>query len=563
MKHTGVEIVYGNVAVGAKEDFEATTADKASFVDLSQLQYYGLDVKNYGNPCELYQTVLDGNSVMFPSTPEGESFGLWSESISEDDGTFANPIVLEFTSNEQYASQGLTLTFDTYNEIYPTHISIEWLRVLGEEETVLSQKEFYPNNAQYFCYNLVENYNKIVITFYALNMPQNRLKMRSIDYGYGTVFTGEELRNVKNIQEINPISTEISINTSDFTLDSKADVEYSFQAKQPLSVYFNGNLISTIFIRTSRRKAKRLWEVQGEDYIGLMDSVPYFGGIYNNALAIDILNDIFNVAKIPFEIEDNFQNLTVSGYIPYGTCRTALMQVAFAIQAIVDTSNSAVVKIYSLKDEIKQTIPLNRIMQGQSFVDEETVTGVEVKAHTYRPISETIDVYSAEDSGTGENIFVTFNEPLYDLSIVNGEILESGANYSIINANANCVLSGKKYEHTMTTKRKNNPLVLASDIEKIASIENATLVSPSNIDNVLEKCYNWLVRVNQINLKIVEGKHVSDGEKTPKEITYDATTNVGDLITTKTEYLGDITGRIIKQTFSLAGGIIIKDTVLR
>ena len=66
--------------------------------------------------------------------------------------------------------------------------------------------DFTPNSAFYFCRQFVEYYNKVVITFNSLNLPYNRLKLRSIDYGYGTYFYGDELRNVKLIQEIDPIS---------------------------------------------------------------------------------------------------------------------------------------------------------------------------------------------------------------------------------------------------------------------------------------------------------------------------------------------------------------------
>lgn len=88
-------------------------------------------------------------------------------------------------------------------------------------------------------------------------------------------------------------------------------------------------------------------------------------------------------------------------------------------------------------------------------------------------------------------------------------------------------------------------------------------------------------KVNTTNLKIVEGKHVQYGEpykygtglkygtgikyggKYPNVITYDEPVNIGDVIISETEYLGDVTGRVIKQTFGLNGGIIIKDTVLK
>ena len=578
MNNKGVAIRYGDVAPEAKENF-VPTASESEFDTLSQLQQYNLIFPNYANPCELYSVVLDGTAEAFPSAPEQSNLGLWSEQISNDDGTFTKPIVLELESVGQYSSQGLTLTFDAYNGIFATRLSIKWLRITDEGITTLDEQEFTPDNAFYFCRNFVENYNKVVITFYSLNMPKNRLKLRVIDYGYGAFFYGDELRGVKLIQEIDPISTQISINTADFTLDSKSDMEYSFQTKQPLSVYFNGELKATTFVKKSTRKAKRLWSIQSEDYIGLLDSIPYYGGIYTNKNAVELLTNIFAVAKVPYSIDDVFADATVTGYIPFTTCRDALMQVAFSIQAVVDTSNSEVVKVFALEDDVKQTVPLNRIMQGQNFADDETVTGVEVAVHSYKPITETIDVYDASESGTGQNIFVKFSEPLHDLSITNGEIVSRGTNYAVINANSGCILRGQQYEHTTQTRRKNNPVVLASEIEKVISVESATLVSQYNIDNVLEKCYNWLIKTNTTNLKIVEGKHIKYGEpikwgqkkwgtfkwgeRYPNVVTYDEPVNIGDNIKAETEYLGVVGGRLIKQSFNLNGNIIIKEAVLK
>lgn len=584
MNTSGAAIRYGDVAPEAKENF-VPTASESEFDNLSQLQQYNLNFTNYANPCELYQTVLDGTATAFPSVPENANLGLWSEQISNDDGTFTEPIVLTLTSAGQYSSQGFTLTFDAYNQIYATRLNIQWLRITDEGITDLGSMEFTPDNAFYFCRNQVENYNKIVMTFYSINMPKNRLKLRVIDYGYGTFFYGNELRNVKCIQELDPISTEISINTVDFTLDSKTDMEYSFQAKQPLSVYFNGELKATTFVKSSKRKARFLWEVKSEDYIGLLDSIPYYGGMYTEAKAADILTDIFTVAKVPYSIDTVFAEETVTGYIPFTTCRDALMQVAFAIQATVDTSNSDAVKVFALDNEIKQAVPLNRIMQGQSFADEETVTGIEVTVHTYEAKEQTdnnrIIAYNAKENGVGENIFVKFSEPLQGLYTLNGgEILESSANYAIINAPLTSFrLVGYGYEHTTRTAQKKNPVVLASEIEKVVSVDNATLVSSSNIENVLSCCFNWLTKTNTTNLKIVEGKHVKYGEtikwgerkwgafkwgeKNPNIVTYDQAVNIGENIEAKTEYLGVVSGRLIKQSFNLNGGIIIKEAVLK
>ncbi len=551
---SGVAIKYGDVAPEAKENFVPTASEAAGFVNLSQLQQYNLHFANYANPCELYQTLLDGNAVAFPLEPDGAVLGLWSEQVSGDDGTFSSPISLMLVSEGQYSSQGLTLTFDKYNGIYCTSLNIKWYRDLE----IISEMDYNPDSAFYFCRNQVENYNRVRITFYSMNMPQNRLKLCAVDYGYGTYFYGNELRNVKLIQEINPISSEIAINTCDFTLDSKSDMNYSFQSKQPLNIFFNDRLLATCFVKTSKRTAKRLWTVKSEDYIGLMDSIPFYGGMYNSKDAIELLVEIFTTAKIPYNIEEVFDGITVTGYIPLCTCREALMQVAFAIGAVVDTSNSEKVEIYALCDDKMQTIPLKRIKQGQNFEDEDTVTGVEVVMHTYKAISDSTTLYEASESGTGDNILVGFSEPIHTLSISSGQIVTSGTNYAVINAKTGCTLSGKRYEHTTVAKRRNNPVVLASEIEKIIAVESATLVSNSNIDEVLDRCYEYLTINKQINLEIVEGKHIINGI-----VTYDQAVNVGEVIESETEYLGVISGRIIRQTFDLNSGIILKDVNMR
>ena len=80
-------------------------------------------------------------------------------------------------------------------------------------------------------------------------------------------------------------------------------------------------------------------------------------------------------------------------------------------------------------------------------------------------------------------------------------------------------------------------------------------------------------------MKIVEGKHVQYGDyykygehkygtfkygqKYPNIITYDERVNVGENIKAETEYLGVVSGRLIKQSFNLNGNIIIKEAVLK
>lgn len=550
-----IVVKYKDIAIDAKENFDPSVSEQSAYSNILLLKQENVDYKDLSNPCEFYNFALDGDETPLEEDFEQENFGLWSEQFSNENGEFTTPISLVLTSSELFSSVGLSLTFDTDNNYFPTLINIKWYR----DNDLLENVDFEPNNAIYFCDKRVDYYNKVEITFYRYCIPFNRLKLRAIDYGLNVEFSGGQLLNAKMIQEVDPMSTQISINTFDFTLNKREDVEYSFQRKQPMSVYFNGNLLATHFVRTAKRKSKYGYSIETEDYIGLLDSIYFYGGIYANKNALDIIDDIFITAKIPYEIQGDFDVETVSGYIPYSTCRNALMQVAFAIGAVVDTSNSNKVIIKRLSEEVSQTIPLLRIMQGQNFERGTNVSAVEVSAHNYRPISDILEVYRAEDSGTGENIFVSFNEPLHDLSITNGEISESGTNYAIITANVGCVLAGQKYEHTSTVKSITNPLLLRTDIENIIAIEKATLVSKDNIDFVLQRCYNYYVQTQTMNAKIIESRRLtSEGE-----VIYDQRTTVGDIAEFETEYLGVLRGQITKQTFNLIGGSIVKNSTVK
>ena len=202
---SGVFIEYGNIAPEAKENFFPKATEKESFVELSNLQKYDLSFPNFGNPCELYQTLLDGTAKVIPSLTEPEDFGWWSIQTSDEQGQFETPITLILEAEQKYSSQGITLTFDTNNGIFSNDLNIKWYR----DEELISSKDFFPDTPLYFCDNLVQFYNNVEITFYKMNMPYNRLKLNAIDYGNILKFTPKEIRGVKLIQELNPISTEI------------------------------------------------------------------------------------------------------------------------------------------------------------------------------------------------------------------------------------------------------------------------------------------------------------------------------------------------------------------
>ena len=547
---SGVRIEYGDEAIGAKENFNVAVNDNSYILNVSQIATNSSTLK-YSNASENYTVALDGAALPLPSDTQAEAIGWMSSQLSDINGNFNTPLVMNLTSGQnRYTSIGFTFVSDTISDIYATHLSIEWYRDL----TMLDAKDFYPNSSTYFCENKVEYFDKVVIKFYSINMPNARMKLYALVYGYLATFGRSELRRANVYQNINPISSEIAINTTDFVVDDPKGINYSFQSRQTIKTFFDDKLIGISFVRSAKRMSKTIWDIRSEDYIGIMDSVIFVGGIYENKDASELLKEIFDTAKVPYIIE-NLDGVTVSGHIPYGTCREALMQVAFATQTVVDTSYTEGVHVFALSDAVSQTIPLDRIFQGQNTTESTRVTEVNLTVHAYRPISDKQTVYEA--TASGNEILVVFSEPLHDLEIVNGTIIEGkyGANYAVINANAGCVLTGQKYDHIQTIKSKKNPLITATDKDNAKSITNATLISAENVDNVLEKCYNWLTRTDKVSAKIVEGYH-RDSEG---NVVKDAEVMLGDNINIETAYAGTFNGRVIKTQYNLNGTILVKD----
>lgn len=571
-----VVIKYGDFAVGAKEAFNLEATDQIYFSNLQQVKENIQFFPNYGNPIERYSVPLNASVVPLPQSVEGENIGWWSEQISDSEGDFATPIVLEMVSDEYFTSTSITITFDTAKKIYSNDLSISWYR----DENLLSEKSFTPTSAKYSCENKVEFYNKVIITFNKLNYPLNRLRVKSVDHGSVSFFNGKNIKKCNISQKINSICTELPIGTGSILLNGENGVEYLFQKRQTISIIVNGVPQNTLFVNKASRKGRNEWEIQAEDYIGILENSNFYGGIYNNENAGTLLSEIFNNANVPFEIESEISSEQLSGYIEFGSCRNALMQVCFATGAIVDASSSNLVKVKKITQEVSQEIENARIMQGLQVVKNTRVTSVSIASHSYKELEEEYIAYDATQGGTGQNLLVVFKEPLHSVTIQNGDLLEFGNNYAIINANEGCVLTGKKYEHSLYLKSKNNPLVLNTDTKNVKSITKATLVNGQNIDKLLELCYNYYSNTDSVHAKIVDRKHVRGGDiirygqgviygqykyrqKSNKIVSYDTPVNVGDRISIDTTYQGVFDGVVESCDYSLSGNNIVKNIVVR
>ncbi len=498
---TSTEISFGLFDVSAKPDSSPSCPDKQPFVDIDQLKLDAVTALPAAT-LEPNYWLLDGSRVAFPDEPETKTWGLWSESMSGADGAFAAPPVLkvEFTGN--HSSMGISFEFDPHGNNHPSHINIKWYN----GTTLLADEDFHPDSWQYSALKTVENYDKLVITFFSMSVPYRYLKLQKINYGVLRNFGTDEVIEAGILEEINPISAELSINTLNFRLHSP-DAEFNIlnpqgiytllQQRQPLVVTERvdgtDKPMGTFFLDEWENQTENTFRMAAMDAIGIMDGTTYKGGMVNDDAAA-IMAAILDDAGFGYDIDSSYASVNVSGWLPISSHREALQQVAFAVGAVVDTSRGDIVRVYPLSGATAGTITKDRRFTGGGVKMRGLVTGVEVTAHNYVAGSEAIELFNG--SLAAGQYEITFSEPAHSLSISGATITASNCNYARVNvaASGDVTLTGKRYVDTTQVYGVYMGTLPAGSKENILKVEEATLVSGNNAQDVAQRVYDYYQR---------------------------------------------------------------------
>lgn len=490
---TKTAISFGLVDITAKPDSTFIADDKQSFVDMQQLKHDELDIRKFATLEKDYFR-LDGTFELFPDEPAEHDFGLWTASMSDESGEFVQPVVLTVEFTEPHGSLGLTFTFHEPTDDYCAAMNVKWYH----GSNLLSDVNYEPDNTVYFANNAIEGYKKIVITFYSINKPYRYLKLSQLDFGQIKLFSGRNLINANILEEIDPISAELRINTLDFTLYSE-DAEFSIlnpqgiftrlQQKQPLKVfeYLDGvkKNMGTYYLDEWENEDEYNINMTGIDLVGVIDGTDFIGGTYNNISAGVIIAGIMNSADAEYELDESLGSKVLSGIIPVCTHREALQQVAFAIGGIVDCSRTHKIKIYPMSTALSGEIGKDRKFQGHKLKLKPLVTGVEVMAHNY----------------------------------VNGE--DNPQIFGVYNTNLS-----------------------PGDKENILKVEEATLVSNSNALEVAQRIYDYY-----------QLRHQDEGEILLRD------EECGRIVTIDSLNEQKIQGVVEKLDIELTGGFIAVSTI--
>ena len=552
-------IEYGAVDLTAKTDSQLSATDKQSFSTPSEIKNEPAEIKY--STLEKNYFALDGTFENMPNVVR--NVGYWSLSRTGNNKEFETPITLTIDFSKKHSSVGLTLGFSQFS--YCTHLKIAYY---DGDNQLLTEQDFYPDNYEYFCEDTAIEYKKIIITFYSTNEANRYLKLYKIYYGKIIVFEGTNLVNANIIEEINPLSDELRINTLDFVCfatDDRFNIlnpegEFlTFQKTQPLQAFKVSNdtitNMGTFYLESWENQDEKSMRIQGIDAIGILEKVTFKGGIYQNISATTLIESILAEANIVnYNIED-LEGKTITGYLPIGTCREALQQILFATGVVADCSRSEAINIYKLQEsETPNVIEKNAIIKNTREIKQgEIITGVSVTTHRYKLKREIETIYEEElAQGTYK---VIFNKPSTNLAIEGGTITESGVNYAVINVTGSSRSSSKYYGNKTVTITGNtyddltNTVTITDGEEhektNVLTIESCTLINGNNASEIATRVLNYYKKMYTNTFEMI-----LDDEK------------AGDNVITERSEINELNGFITKLDIDMTGGFIANAEII-
>jgi len=494
-------ITYSDEPVGAREATTPSTDDLQDFCNLG-------DILLEDNTAPQHATFEDGYWVLgtdyklFPDQPKGLTWGLFSKQISGEDGSFERPVTLVLVMSALYSSIGLTLEFDPYGPTWCCDLEIAWWRN-GE---VIRTQAFAPDSWQYVCLCEVHSFDMVTITFNKMSAAYRFLKLQSMTYGITRIFNSEECYSTDIFQDTDLLSDTVSVNTLDFVLRNKSAVDFLFQRKQPLQAKYGTELLGVYYISTAKKLGQNRYDIHAVDLVGLAEMANnHQGGFYNGVRADTLIADILG-EDIPWKMDEDLAGVLLYGHLPIASRRDNLQQVAFALSAMVCTGHRSFIEITKPTMVLQGSFDNPKGYENGAVSSGTLVTSVQVTAHIYVLSEESTNLYDDVLDGMTT---LEFSEPVANLEISGGTIVESNANRAVIQGTGEqVVLTGYEYKHIKEVYAKDNPLRNANDADNVVSYDEMTLVSPHNVADVLAACY-----ADNLRLDTIEGKVLTTAER--------------------------------------------------
>lgn len=315
--------------------------------------------------------------------------------------------------------------------------------------------------------------------------------------------------------ETSLLEDELSIDTMTVTVRYEGETPSltSFTYGSQVEYYKNDILYAIYFLKDIERISKYEYTFSLQSSIGLLDDTTHYGGIYTGQTASNIMNEIIG-NKITYTEDTIFSKIKVYGWLPIATRRDNLKQLLFATGGCVKKKNG-IVNFSTLTVNSPTIIPSNKVYDSGKITYNAPASRIEIVEHQYSKVNnaEIKEIYAGEIVGSNftsprgqlidNGAIITWDEPYHSITFEGTTLLndEVGVNYAVVSASANATIKGKPYIHSklIVSRDKEN----YSGKEKVAKVEEATLITLANSNSVAEKVMAYYDTPSTLSASIV------------------------------------------------------------
>ena len=303
---------------------------------------------------------LDGSYQFY----ESPSDCCYSTVMSGADGSFysgVSAVSMDIFFSELQKSRGVTLYF---GDTCVADFTVDWY----QGSTKQASKAVIQNKSNPCAAVLDQDveYDSIRIFFHKTDKPYRYLKLTEIDFGEDCVFSGQNLKSAKMLDEFDYLANELSIGRLTFEVLNK-DQDFNLLNENGLYYRLRNNQEVRCDMRiqaedgTEKEIRKGVfylsdWEntnaptakLEAQSALSRFDRISYIGSPYYIAeKASTFFKDVFQTAGIyNYDLPDWMDEEQIGGFIPEGTVRTALQQLCVATRTALRIDSAGKVLVY-------------------------------------------------------------------------------------------------------------------------------------------------------------------------------------------------------------------------
>lgn len=371
------KIIYNDFAPLAAEN--ATVPAEGSSPYQSAGDLLNTDARslvNYTSFESLGINLLDFDLSFAEST---DNIGYVSSAVSNNSKIFSPSVdIVVDLANGYYSAPGITLHFW---QNYCTEFSVSWYRDNMQLQTVtycplFSEKEKNQKMLTFYGEQVVENFNKIIISFFKSELPNQFVKLAGIDLG-------KSFEISKFFGPIN-VFREISDDCSDLpgsTCEFEAQIlgRFSPQEAQELFLYSDNELQGKFIADCITPNGNGRYSFECSDDVMMLDGSSFPAVAQGTHKLSDILAMIKTASNIDIE-GGIFGDTELTGFIEaQKSSRTTAAIVAFATGCFI-ISNGKKLEMRKPRNRRNKIIGANRIIGKAKYKQNSPYTAIVLKA---------------------------------------------------------------------------------------------------------------------------------------------------------------------------------------